>query len=299
MSARSHADPLETLGREHPEWRAWLSLLEATRSEIDDPSYAAAVPESPPPRSVRSGDPLGAPLVHGAAFEMSRRALDRWLRELLTIAAEAGASGSLATAAHARTLDAPAVLEAAIAAERGQLDALADGAGADREAFAPVAAVAAMPLLQACARRWSSRVSGGWDHGYCPICGAWPALAEARGLEGERRLRCTRCGGDWRTEWLRCPYCGNRDHLKLGALVCEATAETRKAETCAECRRYVKTVTTLTATPARDVPIQDLATVDLDVGALAHGYHAAHGLGHAVSVRVTGRARWPSLAWRR
>jgi len=159
--------------------------------------------------------------------------------------------------------------------------------------------VAAMPLLQACARRWSSCVSAGWDHGYCPICGAWPALAEARGLERERRLRCTRCGGDWRTEWLRCPYCGNRDHLSLGALVSEATAETRKAETCAACRRYVKTVTTLTATPARDVSIQDLATVDLDVGALAHGYHAAQGLGHTVSVRVTEKARWPSLAWRR
>ena len=215
----------------------------------------------------------------------------------VTAATGANASGSLARAARVRLLDAPAVLEAAIAADRARLDALAEGIGADRDAFAPVAAVAAMPLLQACARRWSSWVSATWDHGYCPICGAWPALAEARGLERARCLRCTRCGGDWRTEWLRCPYCGNRDHLTLGALVSEATAETRKAETCGACRRYVKTVTTLTPTPARDVSIQDLATVDLDVGALAHGYHAAQGLGHAVSVRVTERGR-PRLAWR-
>jgi FdhE protein len=292
VTARLAPDPFAALHREHPEWRAWLRLLEATRSEIDDPRCAEAVPELPP----GSGD---APLIDGAHFEMFGRVLDRRLRALLTVAAEAGASASLAAAARRPVLDAAAVLEAAIAADRARLDALAGGAGADHEAFAPVAAVAAMPLLQACARRWSSRVSPGWDHGYCPICGAWPALAEARGLEGERRLRCTRCGGDWRTEWLRCPYCGNCDHLTLGALVSEATAETRKAETCTACRRYVKTVTTLAATPARDVPIQDLATVDLDVGAVAHGYQAAHGLGHAVSVRVTGRARWRLPAWGR
>jgi FdhE protein len=263
-------------------WRR--RLLEAIRSEIDDSGYASAVPESPP----GSGD---APLIDGANFEVFGRALDRRLRTLLTIAAEAGASVSLAKAARRPILDAAAVLEAAIAADRTRLDALADGAGADRDGFVPVAAVAAMPLLHACARRWSSLVTARWDHGYCPICGAWPALAEARGLERERRLRCTRCGGDWRTERLRCPFCGNRDHLRLGAFVPEATVETYKAETCAACHRYVKTVTTLTATPAPDVAIQDLATVDLDMGALARGYQAAQGLGHAVSVRVTTRTR--------
>jgi FdhE protein len=292
VSRRAAANPIEELERGHPEWRPWLRLLEAARAEGRDPRYEAAVPEQPPA-------PGGAPLADGAVLEVSRRAGDRWVRGLLTIAAGAGASPSLAEAARAPRLDALAVLEAAIAADRGRLDGIAGATGAERDAFAAVAAVAAMPPLQACARRWSSRVAASWDHGYCPICGAWPVLAEARGLERERRLRCARCGGDWRTEWLRCPYCGVRDHLRLGALVPEGTAETRKAETCAECRRYVKTVTTLAATPAADVAIQDLATVDLDLAALAHGYQAAQGLGSAVSVRVTARTRWPRLAWAR
>jgi FdhE protein len=292
VTSRPNGNLRETLGRDHPEWRSWLGILEAIRSEIDDAGDAAAVSESPP----GSGD---APLIDGASFQMSGRAIDRRLRTLLTVAAEAGASASLARAARRPFLDAAAVLEAAIAADRTRLAALADGAGADREAFAPVAAVAAMPLLQACARRWSSRVSADWPHAYCPICGAWPALAEARGLERERHLRCTRCGGDWRTEWLRCPFCSNRDHGKLGALVPEATVETCRAETCAACRRYVKTVTVLSATPSADVAIQDLATVDLDVSALANGYQGSLGLGHAVSVTVTARARWGGLAWRR
>jgi FdhE protein len=285
-------DPLRRLGHEHPEWTPWLRLLEAAQAGIADASHEAAVPALPLVSN-------GAPLVDGAVLEASRRASDRWVRALLTLAAEAGASGSLDNAARAPSLDALGVLEAAIAADRDRLDTLADRFSADRNAFAAVAAVAAMPLLQACARRWSALVRPDWDHGYCPICGAWPALAEARGLERERRLRCARCAGDWRTEWLRCPFCGNRDHLRLGALVPEGTTETRKVECCAACRRYVKTLTTLRATAGIDVALQDVATVDLDVGALAHGYEPAQGLGYPVAVRVTARPRWPRLAWTR
>jgi FdhE protein len=287
------ADPLRALGEQHPEWTPWLRLLEAARVEAADHAYASAVPELPPV----SDD--GAPLVDGAVLELARSAADRWARRLLGLAADAGASVSLAAAARAPALDALAVLEAAIAADRARLDACADRAAADREAFAAVAAVAAMPLLQACARRWSALVPAGWDHGYCPVCGAWPALAEARGLERERRLRCVRCGGDWRTEWLRCPFCGNRDHLRLGALSPEDTLETRRAETCAVCRRYVKTVTTLEATPGAAVAIRDVTTVDLDLGALAHGFEPGHGLGRPVTVRVTARTRWTCLSWAR
>lgn len=291
MSVLAH-DPLRTLGNEHPEWTPWLRLLDAAQAEIAGGGHEAAVPALPPVSN-------GAPLVDGAVLEASRRAADRWVRALLALAAEAGASGSLENAAAAPSLDALGVLEAAIAVDRHRLDALADRFSADRNAFAAVAAVAAMPLLQACARRWSPLVRPDWNHGYCPICGAWPALAEARGLERERRLRCARCAADWRTEWLRCPFCGNHDHLRLGALVPEGTMETRKADTCAVCRRYVKTVTTLRAAAGIDVALQDVATVDLDLGALAHGCEPVQGLGYPVRVRVTARPRWPRLAWTR
>lgn len=285
-------DPLETLGRQHPEWRAWLRLLDAVRQEARNARHEAAVPDASPASN-------GAPLIAGAVLALSRRTVERWLRDLLAVAADAGASPSLSAAAGAPGLDGPAALEAAIAVDQPRLDAVADATGADRDAFAAVMSVAAMPLLQACARRWSSRVAPDWDHGYCPVCGAWPALAEARGLEHERRLRCARCGGDWATEWLRCPFCGTRDHLRLGALVPEGALETRKADTCSVCRRYVKTVTTLSATPAAEVTIQDLATLDLDLAALSHGYEGARGLGHPVSVTIVARARWGRLAWTR
>ena len=57
-----------------------------------------------------------------------------------------------------------------------------------------------------------------WDRGYCPVCGAWPALAELVGAEKRRVLRCGRCGTWWSWLVLLCPYCGNDDHRTLGTL---------------------------------------------------------------------------------
>ncbi|MGH7278186.1 MAG: formate dehydrogenase accessory protein FdhE, partial [Candidatus Rokuibacteriota bacterium] len=128
-----------------------------------------------------------------------------------------------------------------------------------------------------------------WSQGYCPVCGGWPTLAEARGLERSRQLRCGPCGGDWRTTWLRCPYCGNDDHHRLGSLVPDGGGETRKVETCEGCRGYIKTLATLTPRAGAGVMLEDLATVDLDVAALEQGYERPQP--RAVDVRLIPRER--------
>jgi len=129
-----------------------------------------------------------------------------------------------------------------------------------------------MPLLQACRRAWADLAPGTWAHGYCPICGAWPAVAEVRGLDGARHLRCRGCGGDWATAWLRCPFCGEHDHTRLGSLVASEGLEREKVEVCDHCHGYLKTITTFGPIPAEQVVLQDLATVGLDVAAVERGY---------------------------
>src|SRR5438552_1345771 len=62
-------------------------------------------------------------------------------------------------------------------------------------------------LLRACGRQLQTHIPSGWSRGYCPVCGAWPVLAELRGLERTRCLRCGRCGVDWQRPWLACVYC--------------------------------------------------------------------------------------------
>src|SRR5262249_7288617 len=135
--------------------------------------------------------------------------------------------------------DAVELLEAAVCRDPARLNNLAGRAGAEAAALHAVAPLLAIPLLQAFARTWAARVPDHWNRGYCPVCGGWPALAEARGLEGSRRLRCGLCGSDWGADWLRCPFCGTDDHSRLGALVSEATGPTRKLDVCFACRAYL------------------------------------------------------------
>jgi len=273
VSATALAAPTpEALARAHPEWGAWLAVLEATAAEAAAAAWAAAVP-------VKTSET--PPLLRGATLTVERAVADRWLQRLCA------ASNVVPLRKAAARADALAVLAAAIELDEASLAALARAAGAPEDAFVAVAALAAVPWLEACGRHLAPRAAG--DGAACPICGAWATLAEARGLEGKRRLRCARCGGDWQTEWLRCPYCGIADHARLASLVADATGQTRKVDACRECSAYVKTITTLTATDAATLRLLDLATVDLDVAALDRGFRRPAGLGQSLGVTVSER----------
>jgi FdhE protein len=262
----------EALAKAHPEWGTWLALLEVSAEEATVVTWADAVP------AAISSD---APGLRGATLSIERAVAERWLQRLF------GATDVPALREAAARSDALTVLAAAIELDHAQLVTLAQAAGALQEAFIAVAPLAAVPWLEACGRRWAPRVAG--QGASCPICGAWAALAEARGLERERRLRCARCGGDWRIEWLTCPYCGVEDHARLTSLVADATGETRKVEACRACTAYVKTVTTLAAADATTLRLLDLATVDLDVAALERGFTRPPGLGQPLGVTVVER----------
>jgi FdhE protein len=283
---------LAELARSRAEWRPWLDVLEAVREGARDPAWEAAVP-TPGSDAV--------PVLTGATVTLPARQLSRWLAHLLTRAAGGGGpAASLAAVATAGPDHLAAVFEAGLEQDTERLTMLAEALGADASALQAVAAVAPVPLLRACARRWAGRVPPAWDGGHCPVCGGWPLLAEARGLERTRRLRCGRCAADWATAWLRCPFCDTREHERLGALVAEDAPETRRVETCEVCRGYVKTITTLAATPAEDLGLLDLTTVELDVAAVAAGYarptRPACGLG--VRLVVTESRGWGLFARR-
>ncbi len=199
------------------------------------------------------------------------RAVSVLLDRLLLAAAEAPGGASLRNAARSPKLDPRAVLVAGIRDDRAVLEAIAVEIGAAPEAFVPVAELAAMPVLQARGRRLKARCEG-WTEGHCPICGAWPALAELRGLERGVRLRCGRCGADWQGSPLSCVFCGNKDHERLRALVPEGTAESRRVEACDVCHGYLKALARMGPMAPEMVQLEDLASVDLDLAAIERGY---------------------------
>jgi FdhE protein len=167
---------------------------------------------------------------------------------------------------------------------RGEIAALATARRIDARALISLAHLAALPLLRASGRGLQQEHH--WAHGYCPVCAGWPILAERRGLDRSRWLRCGRCAGAWEVQWLTCVYCGEQNHERLGSLVPEDGSELHKVETCTSCRGYLKSIASLRAFPPLELLLVDLETVEFDLVALDRGYRRPAESGFALDLEL-------------
>jgi formate dehydrogenase formation protein len=108
-----------------------------------------------------------------------------------------------------------------------------------------------------------------WNRGYCPCCGSWPALIEE--VKGVRCLRCSYCSASWELASERCVYCGNAGSDFVTAAP-DMSRKSRRVELCGACGSYTKVIETANLTPFPLLAIEDLASVDLDQGAMAREY---------------------------
>jgi FdhE protein len=262
----------------NPEWAPWLRLLGRAQAAAS-PSWAIDIGIAPGDRA--------APLLHDAIVALDIERLAHWTTELLAAAApeERVASGMQAIG-RPESIE---LLEAAIALDTDRLDALAERRDEDAHRLAAITQLVAMPVLLACRTRLAADIPRGWGRGFCPVCGAWPAFAEMRGLERERRARCGRCACDWRFDVLRCPYCDEREHAQLGGLVVDGEEDTRRVDTCKRCGGYLKSLATLLSVPADQVPIVDLESVELDLIATERGFARPDAPAVAMRVRICPR----------
>lgn len=107
-----------------------------------------------------------------------------------------------------------------------------------------------------------------WQHGYCPACGSWPALAEV--VTDRRILRCSFCALAWQLTRSSCAYCDEQGERFTTAQAADRTD--RYVEMCRACGSYLKTVDAEEPLPFPLIAIADLETMDLDVMAMEQGY---------------------------
>jgi len=124
-----------------------------------------------------------------------------------------------------------------------------------------------------------------WQRGYCPVCGAWPLLAELRGIELAQFLRCSACGSGWRSRRILCTYCGNDDFRDLRTLQPEGEMRFRMS-VCERCKGYLKIGNAFDPPPAELVALDDLASIDLDVTAIERGYRRPETTGSVIELAV-------------
>lgn len=287
------AAALNGLRGKRPEWASWLNVIEEVLRETASPDWGAAV-------AVNARAPRPAvPLLSGATVAVDTNSVGRLLKRLIRIASHTGTPkmATLEEALHA-DMDILVLFNASLRQDSGNIDELAAASGADAEALHAVAALLPVPFLHACNRRWASSLPGSWVEGFCPLCGAWPTFAEVRGIERSRYFRCARCGGEWHSRALHCPYCDTSDHGQLVSLVAESGGSNATIDACTRCFRYVKTLTRLQGCPPETVMIEDLGTVDLDVAALECGYTRPSGAGHPLEITMTNKgAKRRFLTW--
>jgi FdhE protein len=287
---------LDGLRRQRPEWQPWLVVVDEILRETRAGTWDPVVPACPP------SSEISVPLLEGATLALEASLVATMVRRLLTRLIGITSRDGTLKLATLKTVPADVdmlpLFTASLCQDRERIDEFAAASAADAEAFHAVVALLPVPLLHACNRRWASSIPKSWVEGYCPVCASWPAFAEVRGIERSRYFRCGRCGGEWHARALCCPYCDMVDHEQLVALVPENGGSNAAVDACRRCLGYVKTLTRLQGCPPETVMVEDLATVDLDVAALEHGYSRPSGAARALEITMTEKGETRRfLAW--
>jgi FdhE protein len=212
--------------------------------------------------------PLPVPLLKTALVDLSE-------------ALAAGGAGETAT--HIRdAIDSGRMEPGSLLAASLTRNQTAIRAGATHRGLAPdlvwlVAELAVSPFVHALQRTLLDHAHDevlrsaldGWNRGYCPACGSWPALAEV--VSGHRTLRCSFCSSAWELNHYACTYCDESGEPFVTAAPNEERKD-RRVEVCTACGGYLKTVDLPELSPFPLLSISDIETTDLDVAAMEHGF---------------------------
>jgi FdhE protein len=101
--------------------------------------------------------------------------------------------------------------------------------------------------------------------GACPVCGGPPAtsiIVGWHGAHGSRYCGCSLCGTLWNYVRIKCTLCGSTKNISYQQI--EGGPGTIKAETCGNCRSYVK-IFHQHKDPALDWLADDVASLGLDL----------------------------------
>lgn len=279
---------LERLKHARPDLAAAADFQALLVREALTAAREPRIPAFPLPRErVLAKVRVGTPLLHQEPAEVDVHYAADLFSRLVNVATERGSPatasnvGPIAAAATEGRIPPDRLFAEAFVQHADHVWEIARSAGVDADLLAVLAAQSVAPLLRGYADRLrpvlesaddGSPEGATWQKGYCPICGAWPVLAELRGVEMQRHLRCSACGVGWPTRRLFCPYCEQDDYRQLRFLQVEGE-QRFKVEVCQRCNGYLKVANAFDPLPAELLVLDDLSSVHLDVAALERGHH--------------------------
>lgn len=144
-------------------------------------------------------------------------------------------------------------------------DATATQLNLARDALAFIVYSAMRPSLVACAEGLATHLAADkeWGKGYCPVCGSPPGLSFF-GDNGERFFHCSFCWHAWPTRRIFCPFCENTDGQTQHYFFSESEKGYR-VDVCGRCNKYVKTVDLRELDRVVYPPLEQVASLHLDL----------------------------------
>lgn len=185
----------------------------------------------------------------------------------------ANAAETLRKALAEGTLNAEAALRALPAGDEALLDHWRKALPASPRALDFAITTALAPSLAAAAEKLARLLPENLphEHGHCPLCGSLPYVSLLRGKEGVRQAVCSFCGHEYRIRRIACAYCDETDQKKL-RLFRVAEYPGVRVDVCDTCGMYIKTLDYREMDRAYLPPLDDMATVALDILAQQQGF---------------------------
>ena len=172
-----------------------------------------------------------------------------------------------------KELDPDHLFEALFKEDESLFEQMSRAMGIKKETLAFVCYLSLAPSISASSDQLFSSYSdahGMWEKGICPICGSPPSIS-ALEENGSRFLICGFCSHKWRFQRLCCPFCENRDSQTLHYFF-QKDEDGYRIDVCDVCERYIKNVDTQKIGRFFYPPLEQVATLHLDLAARKKGY---------------------------
>lgn len=246
-----------------------FAAQEESRSELD-----FNVPQpSPALLAIRENKAL--PLIDSNEFQFDSNAASALLARICGILQThnpslASDAGSIARARD-RGFQPEALFFALLGENESYFNETALAIGVDRKVLAFAAYCSLRPALSYCADQLCGLRSQ-WDKGDCPVCGHLPGIATLD-ENGRRFLHCSFCWQQWSFPRTVCPYCEHPAPNAHKYFYSEEEKELR-ADLCDACRRYIKTIDMREVRRPIYPPLEQVASLHLDLLARRQGYES-------------------------
>jgi len=259
---RTHRLRVLSVGHELAPYLKFLGNLTEAQYRIQDDLPAPEMPDVDARKRARE---FGMPPLDRNRFTADA-AYDATLEHLLSLAG---------------TIEMPPAAAAALArvtaADAGAREAMMRALLADS---VPVEALAEHIFVAAALQVQFARLAAGLDasalvpvgEGACPCCGGPPVASMVvgwKGAHGTRFCGCALCGTLWNMVRIKCTLCGSTKGIRYHEI--EGAGGIVKAETCEECRGYVKILQQHKQVDA-DPIADDVASLGLDLLVREMGY---------------------------